>query len=94
MNSPDASGKNTKGKTIKVKKGHYKFINGEFEIENLQLAAERVEERTLTLTASMLLRHGAGVKHVINVIKKIDENVTSFLCHLLGSALLLSKEVL
>jgi len=70
--------KNTKGKTIKIKKGHYKFVNGEFEIENLQLAAERVEERTLTLTASMLLRHGAPAKHVISVIKKIDENISSF----------------
>jgi ribonucleoside-diphosphate reductase alpha chain len=70
--------KNTKGKIIKLKKGHYKFINGEFEIDQVQLAAERVEERTLTLTASMLLRHGAPVKHVVNIIKKIDENITSF----------------
>ena len=70
--------KNTSGRIIKVKKGHYKFINGEFEIENLQLAADRIEQRMLTLTASMLLRHGAPIDHVINVIKKIDENVTSF----------------
>ena len=70
--------KNTKGKTVKVKKGQYKFINGEFEIDNIQLAANRVEERTLSLSASMLLRHGAPVEHVINVIKKIDENVASF----------------
>lgn len=70
--------KNTKGKTIKEKKGHYKFVNGEFEIENLQLVAERKEEKTLTLTASMLLRHGAPIKHVNNVIKKIDDNITSF----------------
>jgi ribonucleoside-diphosphate reductase alpha chain len=75
--NPPAS-KNTVGKIVKIKKGHYKFINGEFEIENLQMAAERIEQKTLTLTASMLLRHGAGVKHVNNVIKKIDENVTSF----------------
>jgi ribonucleoside-diphosphate reductase alpha chain len=70
--------KNTKGKTIKVKKGHYKFVNGEFEIENLQLATERKEEKMLTLTASMLLRHGAPIKHVNHVITKIDENITSF----------------
>jgi ribonucleoside-diphosphate reductase alpha chain len=70
--------KNVKGKTIKVKKGHYKFVNGEFEIEDIQLAAERVEERALTLTASMLLRHGAPIRHVIHIIKKIDENITSF----------------
>jgi ribonucleoside-diphosphate reductase alpha chain len=70
--------KNTHGKIIKVKKGYYKFVNGEFEIPELQLATERVEQKTLTLTASMLLRHGAPIKHVNNVIRKIDENVTSF----------------
>lgn len=70
--------RNVKGETIRVKKGHYKFINGEFEIENIQLAANRIEERTLTLSASMLLRHGAPIKYVIKVIKKIDENITSF----------------
>lgn len=75
-NPPES--KNTTGKLIKVKKGQYKFVNGEFEIEQVQLAAENVEQRMLTLTASMLLRHGANVKHVNNVIKKIDENVTSF----------------
>lgn len=70
--------KNTHGRTVKVKKGHYKFINGEFEIEDLQLAADRIEQKTLTLTASMLLRHGAPIKHVNNVIKKIDDNIVSF----------------
>ena len=72
------SNKNTHGKVVKIKKGHYKFINGEFAIEELQLAADRIEQKTLCLTASMLLRHGAPVPHVINVIKKIDENITSF----------------
>jgi ribonucleoside-diphosphate reductase alpha chain len=70
--------KNTRGVITKVKKGHYKFVNGEFEIPNLNLAAGRVEERTLTLSASMLLRHGAPIKYVNHVITKIDENVTSF----------------
>jgi ribonucleoside-diphosphate reductase alpha chain len=70
--------KNTTGKIVKIKKGQYKFINGEFEIDNLELATNRIEQKTLTLTASMLLRHGAGVSHVINVIKKIDDNVVSF----------------
>lgn len=70
--------KNTTGKTIKVRKGHYKFVNGEFEIPELQLAADRVEQRMLTLSASMLLRHGAPIKHVNNVIKKIDDGITSF----------------
>jgi len=70
--------KNTKGKTIKVKKGLYKFVNGEFEIPDLNLEMTRVEERTLTLSASMLLRHGAPLHYVNHVITKIDENVTSF----------------
>ena len=72
------SNRNTQGKIIKVKKGHYKFQNGEFEIPELQLAADRIEQKTLCLTASMLLRHGAPIKHVNNVIKKIDDNVVSF----------------
>ncbi len=70
--------KNTRGKTVKVKKGQYKFINGEFEIENINLASSMVEERTLTLSASMLLRHGAPIKYVNHVITKIDENISSF----------------
>lgn len=70
--------KNTKGKIIKVRKGEYKFINGEFEIENIQLAADRVEQRAHTILLSMLLRHRAPITHVVNVAKKIDENITSF----------------
>ena len=70
--------KNTKGRTIKVKKGHYKFVNGEFEIDNIQLAADRVEQRAHTILLSMLLRHGAPIEHICNVAKKVDENITSF----------------
>jgi ribonucleoside-diphosphate reductase alpha chain len=70
--------KNLKGKTIKVEKGHYKFVNGEAEIENLQLAATRVEERAHTIFISMLLRHRASIKHIVHVAKKVDENITSF----------------
>jgi ribonucleoside-diphosphate reductase alpha chain len=70
--------KNTRGKTYKVKKGQYKFVNGEFEIENINLASSMIEERTLTLAASMLLRHGAPIKYVNHVITKIDENISSF----------------
>ena len=70
--------KNTHGRIVKVKKGHYKFINGEFEIDNIQLAAERVEQRAHTIFLSMLLRHGAPVEHLVNVAKKVDENITSF----------------
>jgi len=70
--------KNTKGKIVKIKKGQYKFINGEFEIDNIQLAANRIEERAHTIFLSMLLRHGAPIEHIIHVAKKVDENITSF----------------
>jgi ribonucleotide reductase alpha subunit len=70
--------KNTKGVIVKVKKGHYKFINGEFEIDNIHLAAELLEERAHTIWVSMLLRHGAPIEHIVNVAKKVDDNITSF----------------
>jgi len=70
--------KNTRGKTFKIKKGQYKFVNGEFEIDNLQLSADRVEQRAHTILLSMLLRHRAPIEHVVHVSKKIDENITSF----------------
>lgn len=70
--------KNTKGHITKIKKGHYKFVNGEFEINSLELAAERVEEKSLSITSSMLLRHGVPIEQIIKTIKKIDENITSF----------------
>lgn len=72
------SDKNTRGKVVKLRKGHYKFINGEFEIDNLELAADKVEERSLTLTVSALLRHGAPIKFVVDTIKKIDDKIVSF----------------
>ena len=70
--------KNTRGVTTKVRKGHYKFLNGEFEIDKIDLAADREHERTVTLMASGLLRHGAPIKFINKTIKKIDENITSF----------------
>jgi len=70
--------KNTSGKIIKVKKGQYKFINSEFEIDNIQSAAGGVEERAHTIFLSMLLRHGVPIEHIVKVAKKIDDNITSF----------------
>ena len=70
--------KNTTGKIIKVARGQYKFVNGSFEKDNLELASDKIEERSLTLMVSMLLRHGAPIKHITNVVKKIDENIVSF----------------
>lgn len=70
--------KNTKGKIIKVKKGHYKFINGEFDIDDVQLAADKIEQKAHTIFLSMLLRHGAPIEHICNVAKKVDDNIISF----------------
>jgi len=70
--------KHTHGKLIKIKRGQYKFVNGNFEIENVELATENIEARAMTLMLSMLLRHGAPIPHINNVIKKIDENIVSF----------------
>jgi len=69
---------NCKGKIIKVKKGEYMFDSELGKIENIHLAADKIEERALTITASMILRHGAPISHLLNIIKKIDENITSF----------------
>ena len=70
--------KNTKGKVVKVKKGLFKFVNGEFEIPDLNLAMNRVEERAHTIFLSMLLRHGAPINKIVHVAKKVDENIISF----------------
>ena len=70
--------KNTKGKIIKVKKGQYTFINGDFQIENIELAADKIEQKAHTIFLSMLLRHGVSISHIVNVAKKVDENITSF----------------
>jgi len=72
------SDKNTRGKIIKIRKGHYKFINGDFEIDNLELASNRIEERSLTLTISAMLRHGVKVDYINKIVQKVDENISSF----------------
>jgi ribonucleoside-diphosphate reductase alpha chain len=70
--------KNTRGKIIKIRKGHYRFINGEFEIDNLELASDRIEERSLTLTISAMLRHGVKIDYINKIVQKVDQNISSF----------------
>jgi ribonucleoside-diphosphate reductase alpha chain len=68
-----------KGKIVKVKRGHYDFIcNGETRVSNIQLANELIEERAHTIFMSMLLRHGVEIQHIINVSKKVNDNIVSF----------------
>ena len=69
---------NCSGEIVKVKKGHYNFISEKGNIENIHLATELVEARTYTILLSMLLRHGAPLPHIINIAKKVDENISSF----------------
>jgi len=87
--------KNTTGKIIKVKKGHYKFVNSDFEIDNIQLAAERIEQRAHTIFLSMLLRHGVPIEYIVKVAKKVDDNITSFssACRRILSRYLISKNI-
>jgi len=69
---------NFKGKIIKVKKRNYKFVSENLTIENLELENERIEEKASTLYCSMLLRHGADIAQITKVMKKVNENITSF----------------
>jgi len=68
-----------KGQIVKIKRGVYRWIGADGTIiENLNILSEFSTERMLTLTISMLLRHGAKIPFVINVIKKADGNISSF----------------
>jgi ribonucleoside-diphosphate reductase alpha chain len=68
-----------KGKIIRIRKGYYDFVSDDNKyIENIHLAAELIEERSHTIFISMLLRHGAPVEYIIEVTKKVDENISSF----------------
>lgn len=69
---------NHKGKIIKVKKNHYKFISNLIEIPNLRLANGNIEEQAATLYTSMLLRHNVDMKYIIKTAKKVNDNITSF----------------
>jgi len=68
--------KNSNGFLIKESKGKYNYVCDEYGIENIQLSGEA--ERAVTILASQLLRHGVPIKHIINTIKKISDNVTDF----------------
>lgn len=77
MENP-TSEENLKGKLVKIKKGHYSFISDKYTIENLQLSAEHQDERLLTRWVSLLLRHGANPKFVIEQVEKSEVAITNF----------------
>jgi len=66
------------GHVIKVKRGVYNFVSPHYSAFNLQLAAEKVEEKACTLYTSMLLREGAEINHIIKTAKKVNDNISSF----------------
>lgn len=69
---------NLKGKVIKKKKGNYQFTSPEYNIENLELSSELSEERMLTRWISLLLRHGANPKFVVEQTEKSQVSIVSF----------------
>jgi len=69
---------NCKGKIIKMNKGCYRFESPCGNIDNLQLSVDNITARAHTIFLSMLLRHGVGVKYIIEVSKKVDETISSF----------------
>ena len=70
--------KESSGKIIKVKKGHYKFEGEGITIDKLDETGNSELERACALYTSMLLRHGAVMHYVIKTAKKIDDGITSF----------------
>lgn len=67
-----------KGVITKKSKMHYSFKSDLLQITDLELANDNIEEKAATLYASMLLRHGVGIKYIIKTAKKVNDNITSF----------------
>lgn len=78
FNLPDDVKVPCNGKTIKQKKGHYNFICEDGTLRNIQEAAVKKEEQTLTRLVSGMLRHGAKPEWVIDQIDKCDLEIVSF----------------
>jgi ribonucleoside-diphosphate reductase alpha chain len=72
------SEENLVGKVIKEKKGSYKFVSPSYTIEHLELSSDSAEERVLTRWISLLLRHGANPKFVVEQTEKSEVPIVSF----------------
>lgn len=68
-----------KGKIIKLAKNHYCFKSDYITIDQLQNEYETQQEKMFTLFTSMLLRHNAKIKFIIKTIKKINNDISSFI---------------
>lgn len=66
-----------KGIITKVSKGCYEFKSDLIRIPDME-KYNSVEEKAHVYRTSLELRHGTPLKYLINVIKRYDDNVTSF----------------
>lgn len=67
-----------KGTITKVDKGQYKFSSYHYDIDNIQLSGDHTDIKLLTRMVSMLLRHGAEPKFVVDQVEKSEVHVVSF----------------
>ena len=77
-----------KGHITKVRKGYYKYEDGNYTCDGIQGSSSLNAEMTAcTMYISMLLRHRADIKFIIKTAKKVDNNIASFtsaICRVLG----------
>lgn len=66
------------GKVIKKDKGYYKFESNGFDIDNLVPVAHEANQSLLTRWVSMMLRHGAEPKYIVEQIEKAEVQVGHF----------------
>lgn len=70
--------RSVKGRIVKVKRGHYDFLDGDVNVKNLQSAALHTDEQILTRLVSGMLRHGMNPYFIIEQINKTPLEVVSF----------------
>lgn len=66
------------GKVIKYGKGSYSFKSSYTNIENLHVHANHSDEKLLTRWVSLLLRHGANPRFIVEQVDKSEVGVISF----------------
>lgn len=70
--------RSVKGRIVKVKRGHYDFLDGDVNVKNLQSQALHADEQVLTRLVSGMLRHGTNPYFIIEQINKTPLEVVSF----------------
>ena len=69
--------KNHKGTITKIKRGVYRYESELITIENINVHLSN-EERATAIYTSMLMRHAAPLKCIIDTAQKVDDNIASF----------------